>query len=173
MLRETVHSRSCATFCFVILPSWVFQPSCCLRSLIFFTCIWWGFKRSCDQPWPNQTNQTNYWRHKARIIARISQRLFKVGISHSWLQLLIKQKAKVEKYEVFQNFQSSDSFTADMSQLIGMKFSRKAMAMLIEHSRSFITNWTKHSITAPFKTLSKRRIKQLFKPWIHSYRNWN
>ena len=38
MLRETVHSRSCATFLYVILPSWVFQPSCCVRSLLTGLC---------------------------------------------------------------------------------------------------------------------------------------
>jgi len=73
---------------------------------------------------------------------------------------------KAGKCEIFQKF-SSDSFIADISQVDWNEIVDRDNVD-VDRTFSFFDNkfnkmLNKHT---PFKTLSKRRIKQLSKPWI-------
>ena len=74
----------------------------------------------------------------------------------------MKQKPKVEKCEIFPNFLQALSQLTYL-KLIGMNNAD------VDRTFSFIFYNKFNKILnkpAPFETLSKRRIKQLSKPWI-------
>ena len=83
------------------------------------------------------------------------------------LTLIVNQtKGESRKVRVFSKF-SSDTFTADISQVDWNEILEREN---VDVDRTFSIFYNKFNKIlnkqAPFKTLSKREIKQLSKPWI-------
>ena len=94
------------------------------------------------------------------------------ALSHHFSQFCIltsivnQTKGERRKVPEFSKF-SSDSFTADISQVDWSEILERDNVDLDRTFSFFYNKFNKIlNIQAPFRTLSKRRIKQLSKPWI-------